>query len=53
MGRFGRDMLNAGDPHQIEGLVDTFDRSIRLILDGRDRISELTAEYRIQMVTFR
>jgi hypothetical protein len=48
MGRFGRDMLDAGDPHQIAGLLDTFDRSIRLILDGRDRIPELTAEYRLQ-----
>ena len=50
MGRFGRDMLDAGDPHQIAGLLDTFDHRIRLILDGRDRIPELTAEY---MVTFR
>ena len=53
MGRFGRDMLDAGDPHQIAGLLDTFDHRIRLILDGRDRIPELTAEYRLQMVTFR
>ncbi len=48
MGRFGRDMLDAGDPHQIAGLLDTFDRSIRLILDGRDRIPELTGEYRLR-----
>ncbi len=46
IGRFGRDMINAGDPHQIAGLLDTFDHNIRLILNGRDRIPELTAEYR-------
>ncbi len=48
IGRFGRDMINAGDPHQIAGLFDTFDHNIQLILNGRDRIPELTAEYRIQ-----
>jgi hypothetical protein len=53
MGRFGRDMLDAGDPHQIAGLLDTFDHSILLILDRRDRIPELTAEYKLQTVTFR
>ena len=53
IGRFGRDMINAGDPHQIAGLFDTFDHNIRLILNGRDRIPELTAEYRIQIVTIR
>ena len=38
IGRFGRDMINAGYPHQIAGLFDTFDHNIRLILNGRDRI---------------
>ena len=45
-------MINVGDPHQIARLFDTFDHDIRLILDGRDRIPELTVntntEYRIQ-----
>lgn len=49
IGRFGRDMINTGDPHQIAGLFDTFDHNIQLILNGRDRIPELTAEYRIQI----
>ncbi len=49
IGRFGRDMINGGDPHQIAGLFDTFDHNIQLILNGRDRIPELTAEYRIQI----
>jgi hypothetical protein len=53
IGRFGRDIINAGDPHQIAGLFDTFDHNIQLILNGRDRIPELTAEYRIQMATIR
>ena len=64
IGRFGRDMINVGDPHQIARLFDTFDHDIRLILDGRDRIPELTVntnteyriqntEYRIQIATFR
>ena len=42
IGRFGRDMINAGDPHQIAGLFDTFDHNIQLIINGRDRIPELT-----------
>ena len=41
IGRFGRDMLNAGDPHQIAGLFDTFDHSIRLILNGRGQNSRI------------
>lgn len=41
-GRFGRDMINVGDPHQIADLFDTFDHNIRLIINGRDRILELT-----------
>ena len=42
IGRFGRDMINAGDPHQIAGLFDTFDHNIQLILNGRDRNPEVT-----------
>ena len=50
IGRFSRDMINVGDPHQIAGLFDTFDHNIRLILNGRDRNPELTVntEYRIR-----
>jgi hypothetical protein len=50
IGRFGRDMINVGDPHQIARLFDTFDHIIRLILNGRDRIPELTVntEYRLR-----
>lgn len=43
IGRFGRDMINAGYPHQIAGLLDTFetfDHNVRRILNGRDTISE-------------
>ena len=55
IGRFSRDMINVGDPHQIAGLFDTFDHNIRLILNGRDRNPELTVntEYGIQIATIR
>ncbi|MGA9942750.1 MAG: hypothetical protein WBP88_12215 [Nitrososphaeraceae archaeon] len=43
IGHFGRDMINAGYPHQITGSLDTFDtfdHNVRRILNGRDTISE-------------
>ena len=47
IGRFGRDMINAGDPHQIASLLYTFEHNVRRILNGLDTIPELTPEYRL------
>ena len=46
IGRLGRDMISAGDPHQIAGLLDTLEHNVRRILNGLDTIPEMTAKYR-------
>ena len=46
IGRFGRDMINAGDPHQITSFLYTFEHNVRRILNGLESIPELMPEYR-------
>ncbi|MGB8100328.1 MAG: hypothetical protein WCE96_01485 [Nitrososphaeraceae archaeon] len=50
IGRFGRDMINAGYPHQITGSLDTFDtfdHNVRRILNRTQ------SQNRTQVGTFR